>query len=79
MKKLISRGAAACSALLLPVVAFAEDATGFNIPDMGVNAGDVTNGIAGRVGPWLLAGLGVAVGVWLVRLGYRTFRGFIGH
>ena len=79
MKKFLLT-AAASSAFLAPALVFAEGETEstFSVPTL-VTAEQVTGGILNNIGPWLLAGLGIAASVLIVRLGYGLFKKFVGR
>lgn len=55
--------------------AFAETATGtLVVPSTGVNAADIGNQLGQAVGPFLLAGVGVAIAVFIVRAGWTWIK-----
>jgi hypothetical protein len=44
------------------------------LPDLGIQASDYTSGMATSVGPWIAGGLGLAVVILAVILGWRKFK-----
>ena len=62
---------AACAAIGLWNPMLRADTT---LPDLGISATDYTSGMATSVGPWIAGGLGLAVVILAVILGWRKFK-----
>jgi hypothetical protein len=64
---------AACALLGTLALSAHADST-VTLPDLGINASDYTSGMATSVGPWIAGGLGLAVVILAVILGWRKFK-----
>ena len=72
---------AALAVFSFPALALAEDsAAGEQITFTPlVDASNMQSSITGALGPWVLAGIGVALAVVVVFLGWKWIRRFIGR
>lgn len=60
-------------ASLLGGLAFAQDGS-LVVPSTGVDAAEIGNKLGSAVGPFLLAGVGVAIAVFIVRAGWTWIK-----
>ncbi len=67
--------ATTAGATLCGASAFAETTTGnLVVPSTGVNATEIGTQLGNAVGPFLLAGVGVAIAVFIVRAGWTWIK-----
>lgn len=79
MKNLLCRAGAAVSALALPVVAFAQEAGNITL-DSNISGIDITSGLTGlgsTLASIIIAGLGIAIAVWGIMLGWKKLKGVV--
>lgn len=56
--------------------AFAEDAAALTVPDLGVNGTTVVAKLTATMGTWVMGGIGIAIGVFIVKLGWGFVKQF---
>lgn len=66
--------ATTAGAILCGASAFAEEAGTLVVPSTGVNAAEIGTQLGQAVGPFLLAGVGVAIAVFIVRAGWSWIK-----
>ena len=62
--------ATVAGSILCGAAAFAQDTGNLVVPETNVSAQEIGNKLGEAVGPFLLAGVGVAVAVFIVRAGW---------
>ena len=56
--------------------AFAEEAAELTVPDLGVNGTTVVAKLTATMGTWVMGGIGIAIGVFIVKLGWGFVKQF---
>lgn len=55
--------------------AFAQEG-GLTVPDLGVDGGTVVAKLTATMGTWVMGGIGIAIGVFIVKLGWGFVKQF---
>ncbi len=54
---------------------FAQETT-LAVADLGVDASTVSSSLGTSIKPWVIGGLGIAIGVFVVKIGWRWIKQF---
>ena len=66
--------ATTAGATLYGAASFAQETGSLTVPSTGVNASEIGTKLGEAVGPFLLAGVGVAIAVFIVRAGWNWIK-----